>query len=87
MRGYAEEHSAALDISKTRLELKMFDLVGTADQVQTLELEYVEPPTLDLIHCSKRNRTGGFLTSEDFHTHVITFSPDLSNCISGRTHI
>ena len=43
MRGHAEEHSAALDMNKTRLELKMFDLSGTADQDQTLELEYTDP--------------------------------------------
>ena len=39
----AEEHSAAMGIRKTRLELKMFDLSGTAVQVQILELEYVDP--------------------------------------------
>ena len=43
-----EEYSASLDVSKTRLELKMFDLSGTADQVQTLELEYAEPRSPNL---------------------------------------
>ena len=42
-RGHAEEDSAAPDIRKTRLELKIFDLSGTADQVQILELEYADP--------------------------------------------
>ena len=41
-RGHAEEHSAVLDNGKTRLELKMFDLDGTADQVQSLELQYAD---------------------------------------------
>ena len=39
-----EEHAATLDVGKTRLELKMFDLSGSADQVQSLELEYAERP-------------------------------------------
>ena len=42
-RAHAEEHSAALDIGKARLELNIFDLSGTADQVQTLELEFAVP--------------------------------------------
>ena len=46
-RGHAEEHSAALDMGKTRLELRMFDLSGTADQIQTLELEYTEHQSSD----------------------------------------
>ncbi|KAK0506980.1 hypothetical protein JMJ35_010680 [Cladonia borealis] len=45
-RGHMEEHSAALDIGKTHLELEMFDLSGTADQVQTLELEYADPQSM-----------------------------------------
>ena len=43
-----EEHSATLDVGKTRLELKMFDLSGAANQVQTLELEYAEPRSPNL---------------------------------------
>ncbi len=42
-RRHAEEHLAALKTGKTRMVLKMFDLSGTADQVQTLELEYADP--------------------------------------------
>ena len=42
-RGHAEDHSVALDTGKTRLELKMFDLSGTADHIQTLDLEYADP--------------------------------------------
>ena len=38
-----EEYSAALHVGKTRLELKIFDLSGTADQVQIIELEYADP--------------------------------------------
>ena len=47
MRHHAGEHSAVLEIGKTRLELKMLDLSGTADQVQTLELEFTEPQSPD----------------------------------------
>ena len=47
-RGHAEEYSAVLDISTTRLELKMFNLSGTADQVQKFELKYAEPQSPDL---------------------------------------
>ena len=42
-RAHAEEHSAAVDIGKARLELNIFDLSGTADQVQTIELEFAVP--------------------------------------------
>ena len=42
-RAQAEEHSAAVDIGKARLELNIFDLSGTADQVQTLEMEFAVP--------------------------------------------
>ena len=48
MHGHAKEHSAALDIGKTCLELRIFDLAGTADQVQTLELEYADPQRPEL---------------------------------------
>ena len=47
-RGHAEEYPAALDMSKTRLELNIFDPSGTADQVQTLELEYADRQSLDV---------------------------------------
>ena len=43
-----EEHLETLDVGKTRLELKMFDLSGTADHVQTRELEYAEPRSPNL---------------------------------------
>ena len=42
-RGHTEEHSAVLDIAKTRLELRMFDISGTTNQVRILELEFAEP--------------------------------------------
>lgn len=67
-RGHAEEHSAALDIGKTRLELRMFEISQAADQIQTLELEHEDHK------------------SPEGHTHVITFSPDLT-IVQAGAHI
>ena len=41
--GREEEQPASQDCGKTRLELMIFDLSGTAEQVQTVELEYSDP--------------------------------------------
>ena len=40
--GREEEQPASQDFRKTRLELRIFDLSGTDDQVQIVELEYLD---------------------------------------------